>query len=110
MSARPFPRAALAAVVLLAASCGTDPVAPPEAPSLVLTLESGADQAGRADRALPVPLQVRVRRDGVPAAGIPVLWQTADGSLQPSGVTDDEGRATAIWTLPTRGGRVQAEA
>jgi plastocyanin len=109
----PLPlRAGLAALALSAASCGTDPVDPfvPPPPSFTMTLESGAEQAGRAEQPLLAPLQVRVRRDGVPAAGVPVLWHTIDGALVPSGVTDAEGLAAAVWTLPPRGGRVRASA
>jgi plastocyanin len=109
----PFPlRAGLAALALSAASCSTDPVDPfvPPVPTFTVTLESGAEQAGRAEQPLPAPVQVRVRRDGVPVAGIPVMWHTLDGSLAPSGVTDAEGLAAAAWTLPPRGGRMRASA
>lgn len=108
----PFPLRAGLAALALTASCGTDPADPfvPPAPSFTMTPESGSEQAGRAEQPLPAPLQVRVRRDGVPAAGIPVMWHTLDGSLAPSGVTDAEGLAVAAWTLPPRGGRMRASA
>ena len=109
-SSFPF-RAGLAALALTA-SCSTDSVDPsaPPAPSFAITPESGSEQAARAEQPLPAPIQVRVRRDGVPVAGIQVMWHTLDGSLAPSGVTDAEGLAAAAWTLPPRGGRVRATA
>ena len=105
-------RAALAAFALLAVSCSTDPVGPPGAPepSFVLTPMSGGGQTGRADRLLASPLRVAVTRDGAPAAGVQVTWYTEDGIVQPSGVTDAEGIATAAWTLPRRAGPVNTTA
>ena len=48
---------------------GTDPNSPPES-VLAIAPVSGSGQEGRADRLLPLPLQVRVSRDDVPAAGL----------------------------------------
>jgi hypothetical protein len=105
-------RAALASFALVAVSCSTDPVGPPGTPepSFVLTPASGGGQTGRADRPLASPLRVAVTRDGAPAAGVPVVWYTEDGIVQPSGVTDAQGIATAAWTLPRRAGPVNATA
>lgn len=107
-------RAAFAGLSLLAASCGSDPVGPPgtpsDAPHLVLVPLSGGDQVGRATTPLATPLQVRAERDGAPIAGVQVIWHTMDGELEPSGATDADGIATAIWTLPPRGGDLRASA
>jgi hypothetical protein len=106
-------RAAFASLTILAAACGGDPVGPlaaPGASSLVLTPVSGADQVGLAARPLAGPLQVRVEHGGAPAAGVQVVWHTTNGSLEPSGVTDARGTATAVWTLPPREGSVRATA
>ncbi len=104
-------RAGAAGFVLLLAAC-SDPAGPPDAPPADLTLSpgSGGNQDGRADRPLPEPLQVRVLRDGEPAAGVPIAWHTTDGALESSGATDAEGFATAVWTLPRRGGPAVARA
>ena len=103
-------RAAFAALALVAASCATDPAGPPATTSAVLRPVAGDDQVGRADRPLSTPLQVRVERDGAPAAGAEVVWHTLDGSLEPSGLSDAEGLATAVWTLPPRRGAASASA
>jgi len=110
MSAPRRARAALAALALFAVSCGGDPAGPPETQPLVLSSESGSDQSGRAAQELADPLQVRVRRDGEPVPGVQVIWQTEDGTLEPSGVTDARGLASAVWTLPPRGGSAYATA
>ena len=106
-------RAALGlALALLASACSTDPVSPPDTtqPSFALTAVAGGGQVGRADRPLASPLQVAVTRDGAPAAGVHVVWYTADGLIEPSGVTDAQGIATAVWTLPRRTGHARTTA
>ena len=105
-------RAALASFALLAVSCGTDLVGPPgrSEPSFVVIPVSGGDQTGRADRLLALPLRVAVTRDGAQAAGVHVVWDTKDGIVEPSGVTDAQGIATAAWTLPRRAGAMHSTA
>jgi len=103
-------RAALCALALFVASCGSDPAGPPETQRLAISAESGSNQSGRATTTLPSPLKVRVLREGIPVPGVQVIWETDDGALEASGATNAFGFASAIWTLPPRGGAAYATA
>jgi plastocyanin len=85
-------------------------VAPvPEPRITVAQLAAGDGQTGLTGSTLQHQVQVRVRVDGVPAAGIPVAWSTTSGLLSPSdGVTDPDGYASATWTLGTVPGQFEA--
>jgi hypothetical protein len=68
----------------------------------VLSIVSGNGQTGTAGTALPQPLVVEVRQNGVPVPGVGVIWAAGAGmgSLSAaSPVTDAQGRAQATWTL-----------
>jgi hypothetical protein len=94
---------ALACVAWAFAGCGDDSDNNQEPPQLVLSKApepNGDQQTGNVGNTLALPLRVIVTRDGVPAAGVAVIWSTSQGSLNPlSGVTDDGGLATTQWTL-----------
>ena len=67
-----------------------------------LRLVSGNNQNAAAGAALAQPLVVRLTDgDGNPIAGSPVSWVvgTGGGSIAPSGDTDVDGKASAVFTL-----------
>jgi hypothetical protein len=77
-----------------------------------LVLQQAPQDAGNGQEALrgtelPQPLRVRVTRDGVPVAGVPVTWSPylvpAGGTVTAHGATDKDGIATATWTLGVAG-------
>jgi adhesin/invasin len=73
---------------------------PGSAASLVLI--SGSDQSGPVGEALPEPLVVRlVDESGNGIAGRDVSWivATGGGAVPPNSRTDDDGFASAVWTL-----------
>jgi len=85
------------------AGCGGGERIAPELPELAIAkpeTQSGDQQVGVAGVPLAAVLRVVVTRDSMPAAGVPVVWQTADGSLVPlSPTTDAQGVSMARWTL-----------
>lgn len=97
------------------ASAGTFSVtfnATPSLPADVVVTRSGGGQTGTVGEALANPLVVRVTlAGGVPIPGATITWSTAGGALAPAqAVTDDEGRASAAWTLGPTVGAQQATA
>jgi plastocyanin len=88
---------------MLSAGCGGEDRAAPTPPTMVIAKPaegSGDEQVGVAGRELDQALRVVVTRDSLPAAGVAVVWRTAEGSLIPSGpVTDRDGISTARWHL-----------
>jgi plastocyanin len=104
MVALPIPTpAARWLVLVLAAGCGGDDRAAPAPPEMAIAKAgeaSGDEQVGVAGRELDQALRVVVTRDSVPAAGVTVVWSTAEGSLIPNApVTDANGISTARWRL-----------
>jgi len=92
------------AVLSLAAATltcsGADTIQPPEAAQLAIA--GGNGQSAPAGVVLPNPIGVRVTdQSGDPVAGVTVDWSASDGgSVSPaSDATDENGRATASWTL-----------
>ena len=101
--------AALLAIGL--ASCSDSP-GPPSAATQIAAIDGG-DQVGPAGSVLPDPLQVLVTDAGDdPVAGVTVTWSVIDGggSVPPSSVTDNFGRASAQLTLGPALGQQHAQA
>ena len=68
---------------------------------------AGADQRGVVGTTLPVPLRVTITFDSAPAAGVPVVWRSANGSPVPSGdTTDAAGAASSVLQLGLHSGPV----
>jgi plastocyanin len=76
------------------------------APRVTATpVASSNGQTGVVGTTLALPLRVQVRSEGVPKAGATVHWHARSGSLSPSeSTTDDQGFASAAWTLGTVAG------
>jgi len=114
-------RAGLAVGLLLAAlaltACG-DLLQEPESGARLapLSLEyvAGDDQTGPVGRALPTPLRVRMfDGEGRPVSRMWVEWSAGSGSgsaTPRNGFTDDDGFATATWTLGPTAGRQELHA
>lgn len=104
----------LCAAALGGAGCSTDPVAPPEEIELALAPGlSGDGQSGEVGVALGLSLRVLVTRNGVPAEGVQVQWAAAAGSgtVGPAvGVSNADGIASGVWTMPTTSGPMTATA
>lgn len=91
--------AALAALI----GCGGGERAAPNPPTLEIAKpesSSGDAQVAAAGTMLPLALRVIVTADSAPAAGVPVVWATSEGSVTPAlDTTDEDGVSTARWTL-----------
>ena len=98
-------------IALVATSCKDDDDFEPQVCETI-EIESGNNQVGVADSALPEPLRVRVTNGaGVPLSNVKVKWEvlTGGGSVSPAkSVTDEEGIAETIWTLGADSGSVRA--
>jgi len=108
-----MPCAALLTVALVA--CSDTPTGGPKEPqpsAVVLTqMPEGDRQSGIGGVVLPRHLQVRATRDGVPVAGIAIIWSTGSGSVSPEGsFTSSHGIASTRWTLGDDDGEVKATA
>ena len=106
-------RLALAALLTIGLASCSDAPGPPSAATQIATVDGG-DQIGPAGSVLPDPLQVLVTDAGDnPVAGVTVTWSVIDGggSLPPTSITDNLGRASAQLTLGAATGEqhVQAE-
>src|SRR6185369_11149792 len=100
----PWPAAGwLAITLLLLPGCGGGDRAAPDPLELAIAKPetlSGDQQVGVAGAELELALRVVVTRDSLPAAGVPVVWRTFEGSLTPaSPVSDANGISTARWRL-----------
>lgn len=97
------------AALLLGCSESAGPGPGPGA--VVISIVAGDDQSGFAGTTLPVPLRVQVSQDSLPVAGTTIDWSTTNGSLAiPSSVSDEQGVATAVWTLGSSVGPASATA
>jgi plastocyanin len=89
-------------MALLGIACGGEDQGPSE-PPLVLqkpATKSGDLQTGPVSVALGNPLRVLITREGEPVEGINVSWDAGQGgSLANSQESDENGIATAVWTL-----------
>lgn len=79
-----------------------DAGAPASCVPLVLTKVGSEPSSGTAGEPLTEPLVVQVTDDGAPRAGTEVVFaiEAGGGSVEPlSALTDDDGQASAVWTL-----------
>ena len=110
-NARPI--LAVVLIIPALAACG-DSTAPPEERVATFTAAGGDEQEGAVATALPQPLVARaLDAEGRPVGGARVEWQAASGggSLAPTAQeTDQDGRASAVWTLGTSAGEQTATA
>lgn len=102
-------------LALSALACSSyEPVIPdpPQPGPLTLTIVPGGDnQSAVAGERLARPLEVEVRRDGIPQADIPVKWSAENGTLTASSsFTNRQGIASARWTLGSGEGLATARA
>ncbi len=120
------PAGAIAAMLLIAvAACGggsdggTNPPPPPPPPPpagpvvLAMATSSGNAQTGTVGIALASPLRVLATRNAQPASGVTVTWSTSGTGASlapPTSVTDNQGIASAMWTLPQTAGPRNATA
>ncbi len=84
----------------------THTAVPGSAASLVLI--SGNDQRGTAGDELPDPLVVRLvdeSGNGIPGRDVSWVVATGGGAVDPNSTTDDDGFASAVWTLGPSPGR-----
>ncbi len=118
------PMIALAAILLgTLAACGggsdggTNPPPPPPPPAgpvvLAMATSGGNAQTGTVGTTLASPLRVLATRNAQPASGVTVTWSTSGTGASltpPTSVTDNQGIATATWTLPQTAGPRNATA
>jgi hypothetical protein len=101
-------RAILLLLIPLATACDST------GPRLATELRqaSGNDQVGATGRSLPAPLLVIVLdKRGAPLPNVEVTWSVSSGSIDPAvASTNSAGVVSAVWTLGTAVGRVQAAA
>lgn len=101
------------ASLLTACGSGADAGGPNPTPLAVAKASpSGDNQTGTPGQALGAPLRIAAARGGTPEAGLTVTW-TASGTgsvAPPSGVTDANGIASAVWTLGQEAGAQTAQA
>ncbi|HEX5004201.1 MAG TPA: Ig-like domain-containing protein [Gemmatimonadales bacterium] len=108
-------RRSVAAMLALTACSGSDGGGGPAPPAVVVVKApvSGDAQTGTVGTALANPIRVLVTRDGAPEPGATVTW-TATGTgasvVPPTGTTDAQGLAEAVWTLPQAAGARTASA
>jgi hypothetical protein len=87
----------LAGLVLLLA-CGPEPVA--VSARVTIMVLDGDGQSAIREQPLKYPLQVRVEREGVPVAGMGVMWAPSAGTvLVASDTTDASGKVSVRWYL-----------
>jgi len=67
-------------------------------------------QSAEVGTALPQPIRLRVTKNGLPRAGVPVKWTVVGGSITENTITGSDGIASAIWTLPPTPGAGVARA
>lgn len=111
-------RAFMIAMALASAGCGggggTDNNPPPPTTTISKApTASGDAQSGTVGLALTSPLKVLVQVDGVPKPGVSVAWTAAGtgAAMAPaSSVTDADGVAQSLWTLPHAAGNATATA
>lgn len=103
------PVSLLSAAILAITAC-SDETRP--LPTLSVSAVAASDaQSTIAGAALPLPLRVLVKEDGVPKAGVSVSWSAAAGAVTPaSSASDANGIAAAQWTLGTTPGLMSASA
>lgn len=89
-------------LAVLGLGCSSDDQGPGE-PPLVMekpATKSGDAQTGPVEVALGNPLRVLITREGEPVEGVDVDWAAGQGgSLSAETQSDEEGIASAAWTL-----------
>jgi adhesin/invasin len=91
-------RAAIVGALVACSDSATTPTIPPTITAAAVAATD--NQSGVAGAPLSHGLQVEVKSDGVPKAGIAVEWETSDGTVIPTvSLTDSGGIATTSWTL-----------
>ncbi len=103
----------LGAAMIIVAGCGDDTTSPPAVVALSLApAASGNGQSGTVGTQLGQNLRVLVTRNSLPAPDVSVQWAVAagDGALPAATTTNDDGIASAIWTMPTTSGSASATA
>lgn len=93
---------AVGTLAWLGAACSDDEQGPAESPLLIEkpATKSGDQQTGPVETALGNPLRVFITRDGEPVEGVDVEWSAGQGgSLSEEQESDEEGIASAVWTL-----------
>jgi len=103
----------LCAALAGAPACSTEPVTPP--PVIAIAQDpglNGDNQVAEVGTQLPLGLRVLVTRNGLPAAGVEVMWAVApgNGAINPTSTTNEQGIATGLWTMPTTSGAQSATA
>lgn len=93
------------AIALLLTACGGEGGGGTSPPSVAIAIAvtGGNGQSDTVSTTLPVPLQVLVTADGVPAEGriVRFLPATGSGTVTPTvDTTGADGIATTTWTLP----------
>ena len=75
------------------------------------TAKSGDEQTGPIELALGNPLRVLITREGAPVEGVDVDWEAGQGgSISDETESDEDGIATAVWTLGPKMGNQAATA
>ena len=99
-------------LVWLGAACGDDQ-GPAQSPLVIEkpATKSGDQQTGPVGLALGNPLRVLITRDGEPVEGVDVAFSAGQGgSLGQETESDEDGFATAVWTLGPEAGNHAATA
>jgi plastocyanin len=92
----------VAAVVSFGSACSGDDQGPGQSPLVIEkpATKSGDQQFGPISDALGNPLRVYITRDGAPVEGVDISWTAGQGgSIGTETESDEEGFATAVWTL-----------
>jgi plastocyanin len=103
----------VAAAAALGAACSGDDQGPSQPPLVIEkpATKSGDQQTGPISVALGNPLRVLITREGEPVEGVDVTWTAGQGgSIGSETESDEEGFATAVWTLGTALGNQAATA
>jgi plastocyanin len=102
MRRRRFGLFVVGSLVWLGASCSGDDQGPSGHPLVIEkpATKSGDLQFGPTGTALGNPLRVLITRDGEPVEGVNVSWTaTQGGSFSDATESEEDGIATAVWTL-----------
>ncbi len=99
----------MGSIAWLGAACSGDDEGPETSP-LVIEKTSGDGQTGLVGTTLDNPLRILITRDGEPVEGVEVDWAAEQGSVGEEQESDQEGIASAVWTLGPEEGEQAATA